>query len=81
VDVHPIPAHGHDPAHFHYDIRYLFAVEGRVPPLLDETNWFSLPQALAAGVDESLIRALRKATDLLRGLAPVPATYHPPPTT
>jgi 8-oxo-dGTP pyrophosphatase MutT (NUDIX family) len=81
VDVHPIPAHGPDPAHFHYDIRYLFTVEGLAPPLLDETAWFSLPQALAVGVDESLTRALRKAAEQLRGLASVPTTYHLRPTT
>jgi 8-oxo-dGTP pyrophosphatase MutT (NUDIX family) len=79
VDVHAIPAHGPDSAHFHYDIRYLFTVEEPTPPLLDETTWFSLPQALAAGVDESLTRALRKATGLLRSSAPVPTTYHLPP--
>jgi len=81
VDVHPIPAYGPDPAHFHYDIRYLFTVEGPTPPLPEETAWFSLPQALAAGVDDSLTRALRKAIGLLRSSAPVPTTYHPPPIT
>jgi 8-oxo-dGTP pyrophosphatase MutT (NUDIX family) len=27
IDVHPIPARGEEPAHFHYDIRYLFQSE------------------------------------------------------
>ena len=27
VDIHQIPAHGKDRAHFHYDIRYLFVAE------------------------------------------------------
>lgn len=67
VDVHPIPAHGPDPAHFHYDIRHLFTVTvatagGRLP---DGAAWFSLRGALAAGVDDSLARALRKAADHL----------------
>lgn len=26
VDVHEIPARGHEPAHFHYDLRFLFSV-------------------------------------------------------
>jgi 8-oxo-dGTP pyrophosphatase MutT (NUDIX family) len=80
VDVHPIPAHGPDPAHLHYDILHFFTVEGPGRPLLEEAKWFSLPQALAAGVDDSLARALRKATSLLSP-APVPTTYHLPSTT
>ena len=32
VDVHPIPAHGPDPAHLHYDIRHLLAVPAPLPP-------------------------------------------------
>jgi 8-oxo-dGTP pyrophosphatase MutT (NUDIX family) len=62
VDVHPIPAHGADPAHFHYDIRYLLTAPGPDPAPRDgETRWFTLPEALAAGADDSLARALRKA--------------------
>jgi 8-oxo-dGTP pyrophosphatase MutT (NUDIX family) len=81
VDVHPIPAHGPDPPHFHYDIRHLFTVP-RFPTTLPEScRLFTLDQVLAAGVDDSLARALNKATDLLGGLAPAPTTYHPLPTT
>ena len=61
VDVHPIPAHGHDPAHFHYDIRHLFAIDAGPSPLLEGSAWFSLSGARDAGVDDSLARALRKA--------------------
>jgi len=65
VDVHPIPAHGSDPPHFHYDIRHIFTVP-RFPATRPEScRVFTLDQALAAGVDDSLARALRKATDLL----------------
>jgi 8-oxo-dGTP pyrophosphatase MutT (NUDIX family) len=80
VDVHPIPAHGPDPAHFHYDIRHLFTAPESLPPLPKDCALFTLDQALAAGIDDSLARALRKATGLLSP-APVPTTYHPPPTT
>ena len=80
VDVHAIPAHGPDPAHFHYDIRHLLTVPGSTSPLAEDCSLFTLDQALAAGVDESLTRALRKAADRL-SRAPVPTTYHLRPTT
>ena len=65
VDVHAIPAWGKDPAHFHHDIRHLFTVEKLPRSLPPDTGWFSLEEALAAGVDTSLERALRKAASLL----------------
>jgi 8-oxo-dGTP pyrophosphatase MutT (NUDIX family) len=74
VDVHPIPAHGPDPPHLHFDIRHLLTVEGPASPLLDQAAWFSLPDALAAGVDDSLARALRKA---VARLGPDPARRAP----
>jgi 8-oxo-dGTP pyrophosphatase MutT (NUDIX family) len=81
VDVHPIPAHGPDPAHYHYDIRHLFTVPEFPTTLPESCRLFTLDQALAAGIDNSLSRALRKAEMQLRGEAPVPTTYHLPPTT
>lgn len=81
VDVHPIPAHGSDPPHFHYDIRHLLAVESAPSPLPPRTGWFSLEQARASGIDSSLERALRKAVFILGKSPAVPTTYHLPPTT
>jgi 8-oxo-dGTP pyrophosphatase MutT (NUDIX family) len=81
VDVHPIPAHGPDPPHFHYDIRHLLTAETPPPTLPEQTRWFTLEDALSAGVDSSLERALRKASVLLGNFAFVPTTYHLPPTT
>jgi 8-oxo-dGTP pyrophosphatase MutT (NUDIX family) len=78
VDVHPIPAHGADLPHSHYDIRFLFTADPQASPLLAETAWFSMDQVLAAETDASLTRALRKAVALL---APVPTTHHLRPTT
>jgi len=70
LDVHDIPAFGDRPRHVHHDLRYL-ATTRQDPPaeLSDEVlgaRWFSLSEALAAGVDASLARALRKAQTLLR---------------
>ncbi len=69
VDVHAIPAHGADPAHFHFDLRYLVVFRGEAgpgePQEVSGCAWFSLEEALEAGVDESLARALRKAAGRL----------------
>jgi 8-oxo-dGTP pyrophosphatase MutT (NUDIX family) len=70
VDVHAIPAHGADAAHFHFDLRYLLAsgarehadeAEDPLRPML----WLGLTEALSVGVDASLSRALRKAAAVL----------------
>jgi 8-oxo-dGTP pyrophosphatase MutT (NUDIX family) len=71
VDVHAIPARASDPAHFHFDVRYLLAsgAQGHADRAEDPARpmvWLSLADALAAGVDASLTRALRKAWMQLR---------------
>jgi 8-oxo-dGTP pyrophosphatase MutT (NUDIX family) len=70
VDVHPIPAHGRDPAHLHFDVRFLFTTERDVNRAGAEDprrpmRWCTLKQALAEGVDGSLERSLRKARKVL----------------
>jgi 8-oxo-dGTP pyrophosphatase MutT (NUDIX family) len=70
VDVHPIPARGLDPAHFHFDVRYLFVTDAEPDLAAAEDpkrpmRWASLEDALALGVDASLARALRKARQRL----------------
>jgi 8-oxo-dGTP pyrophosphatase MutT (NUDIX family) len=59
VDVHPIPAHGPDPAHFHFDIRFLLTPAEPAPSGRADAAWFSAAEALSSS-DESLRRA-RKA--------------------
>jgi len=70
VDVHPIPAKGGEPAHLHYDVRYLVTcAEASCEPAADEVSeagWFGLDEALAM-VDDSLGRSLRKASSILKG--------------
>jgi 8-oxo-dGTP pyrophosphatase MutT (NUDIX family) len=66
VDVHAIPARGKDPAHSHFDVRYLFVTRDDARPEASEDptrplRWASLEDALSLGVDASLTRALRKA--------------------
>ncbi|HTD51962.1 MAG TPA: NUDIX hydrolase [Thermoanaerobaculia bacterium] len=69
LDVHPIPAFPDRPPHVHFDLRYLATTRLDPPPdPSDEVlaaRWFSLADALAAGVDASLARALRKASAAL----------------
>lgn len=66
VDVHPIPARGSEPAHFHFDVRYLLTTDRDADPAASDDptrpiRWASLEDAVALGVDASLERALRKA--------------------
>jgi 8-oxo-dGTP pyrophosphatase MutT (NUDIX family) len=68
VDVHAIPAHKKDPAHSHFDVRYLLtSTEGAREHAAQAEDpdrpmrWVSLEAAHALGVDASLARALRKA--------------------
>jgi 8-oxo-dGTP pyrophosphatase MutT (NUDIX family) len=70
VDVHPIPAHGRDREHSHFDVRYLFTTDRDVDRALAEDpkrpmRWRTLEEALADGVDGSLERSLRKARRVL----------------
>ncbi len=66
VDVHPIPARGRDPAHFHFDVRYLLTTESDADPAASDDptrpiRWASFEEAVSLGVDASLERALAKA--------------------
>jgi 8-oxo-dGTP pyrophosphatase MutT (NUDIX family) len=70
VDVHAIPAHKKDPAHSHFDVRYLLtAVESEHAHNAEDPDrpmrWVSLEEARALGVDGSLARALEKARAIL----------------
>jgi 8-oxo-dGTP pyrophosphatase MutT (NUDIX family) len=69
VDVHPIPAHGPDPAHFHFDIRFLLTPAEPAPSNRADAAWFSAADALS-GSDDSLPRALRKAISKLSPMRP-----------
>jgi 8-oxo-dGTP pyrophosphatase MutT (NUDIX family) len=80
VDVHAIPAHKKDPAHSHFDVRFLLTSTERAHAARAEDpdrpmRWVSLEAAEALGVDPSLARALGKARRLLSRDAPL----HPRP--
>jgi 8-oxo-dGTP pyrophosphatase MutT (NUDIX family) len=69
VDVHVIPARHAEPAHAHFDLRYLLTTrEERTAARLEEVGevaWFTFAEAVSVGADASLARALRKAVAVL----------------
>ena len=60
LDVHPIPAFGSEPAHVHYDVRFLLTSEDD-GALAAGAAWFTLADVGAADRDGSLSRAVQKA--------------------
>jgi 8-oxo-dGTP pyrophosphatase MutT (NUDIX family) len=69
LDIHGIPAHGSEPAHFHYDIRYvLIAPENAAPVLSDESHelrWFTPDEMRALPLDPGSHRLTAKWQSLL----------------
>ena len=68
VDVHPIPARGTEPAHYHYDVRFLLrARRGDALTISDESHdlrWFSIAELQAMPTDESITRMVTKMLGL-----------------
>jgi 8-oxo-dGTP pyrophosphatase MutT (NUDIX family) len=71
VDVHEIPARKTEPAHHHFDVRFLLTTENEIDRAATDDpsrpiEWRGAAEALSSGVDASLARALRKATGWAR---------------
>jgi 8-oxo-dGTP pyrophosphatase MutT (NUDIX family) len=63
ADIHPIPARGSAPAHFHYDIRYLFTAPMGGERISEESHdiaWLDFPAALGRNGEASIRRPLAK---------------------
>jgi len=63
VDVHEIPSSRKDPAHLHYDVRYLFVAEAGEVRVSDESHalaWVPLAQLAEVSDAESLLVVARK---------------------
>ena len=64
VDVHEIPARGHEPTHLHLDLRYLFqAVSMELAADFSEVNniqWVPLTSLVAEGTEQSIRRMALK---------------------
>ena len=66
VDVHRIPERKGEPAHHHFDVRFLLTTESEVDRAATDDptrpiEWRGWEEAMASGVDDSLARALTKA--------------------
>ena len=70
LDIHEIPAHAAEPAHWHYDLRYVFiAPQGAVHRRSAESNelrWFTADELERLPLDPGLQRMLRKWRSLQR---------------
>jgi ADP-ribose pyrophosphatase YjhB (NUDIX family) len=63
VDVHEIPARAAEPAHRHYDVRFLFRAPSEVIVSgsdAEAVRWVSFDEVGALESDESVLRAVRK---------------------
>jgi 8-oxo-dGTP pyrophosphatase MutT (NUDIX family) len=63
VDIHAIPARGTEPAHLHYDVRYLVIAENMDIALSNESlgfEWKAINDLLDGSPDESIARMARK---------------------
>ena len=68
IDIHEIPARGEDPAHLHYDVRYLMRAEAgeiRVSPESKALSWIALDGLEAVTQEPSIIRMRNRARDFL----------------
>lgn len=70
VDIHPIPARRDEPAHEHFDVRFVFRAPSReAVQATDEVKagrWLPLEGVMSVDTDESVARAVRKVIPLVR---------------
>jgi 8-oxo-dGTP pyrophosphatase MutT (NUDIX family) len=70
LDVHPIPARGNEPGHWHWDVRFLLRAAADEPLVQssesNDLRWFGMGE-LAAVTDEDSVRRLAEKAALLRG--------------
>jgi len=66
VDVHEIPANPKEPAHFHYDIRFLFeadrSAELAITAESKSLRWVAFDNISEITEEESILRMVRKTT-------------------
>ena len=64
LDVHRIPARGHEPEHFHWDLRYAFRAAGsesfRVSDESHGLAWIDIRDLGSVTTEESMLRMARK---------------------
>jgi 8-oxo-dGTP pyrophosphatase MutT (NUDIX family) len=69
IDIHPIPPHGSDPAHEHFDVRFALVARGSQAPEGNEENhdarWVGLDELEELTTEASMLRMRDKARKLL----------------
>lgn len=64
LDVHAIPASAKEPAHFHYDVRFLFAADRHTPLVISreskDLTWVPVVDIGKYSVDDSIMRMMHK---------------------
>jgi 8-oxo-dGTP pyrophosphatase MutT (NUDIX family) len=67
VDIHEIPARGHEPAHLHYDVRFLLCPAAGTDWTLNEevkaAEWVPLHEVQHRCADRSILRMVDKTLD------------------
>jgi 8-oxo-dGTP pyrophosphatase MutT (NUDIX family) len=66
LDIHEIPARRNEPAHLHYDIRFLLEADRRQPLTITEESkglaWAALDEIETFSREESILRLARKTS-------------------
>lgn len=63
IDIHPIPARANEPAHEHFDVRFVFVASTRLfaaAPEVVDAKWVAVHAVSRSTDDESVLRAIRK---------------------
>lgn len=72
LDIHPIPERGEEPAHFHYDLRFLFNASPRLPLTQEKPDqplrWVELEKIQDLTDEWSVLRLAEKVQQLSSSL-------------
>jgi 8-oxo-dGTP pyrophosphatase MutT (NUDIX family) len=69
IDIHQIPARGHEAAHYHYDCRFLFRAVDDHYTVSDESHdllWVPLDDMCSVTTEASITRMVEKTQILMR---------------
>jgi 8-oxo-dGTP pyrophosphatase MutT (NUDIX family) len=60
IDIHPIPARAHEPAHLHFDVRYVVRADSTEAPRINHEShnvaWIEVANIAQLTSDESVLR-------------------------
>ena len=69
VDIHEIPARPNEPAHFHYDVRFLLIADRTAPLVVTSESkdlaWVAIDEIETLTQEESVLRMVRKTKTFL----------------